>query len=309
MIWGGGGNILKSWHYEFFKLLGLSKERILIISQPTQFSQITVPEESAHTTSHYAKEYPQIYQHIAKNANQNIKIKTFEKIFLSHRKWLGSCGFATCKCVNEEVFENFFKQLGYHIIFPEELSIERQIQVISNAKSIVSTLGTTTHFALFCPTKTQFFMLTRVRNDPLIQQLLINQATRIDWYIIDVSKNFLYADRSISPLNSVFTDDFKNFIAHKFGKETKALLDKFASHIDDTEYIKEWTKFYSKPENYPMLEKLTVFDFIDLFSTELLHIPLDRNRFFPQKIKIKHSIAYKIKRECKRIIRQIKNKL
>lgn len=273
---------VREFNYEFLKMLGLNKERILIINKATKFAKIIVPQESHHAYFNYSKEWISIYQKLAESADKICqKEPKFDKIFLSHKKWLGSCGVRSCECVNEDLFEEFFSKLGFEVIYPEELSIARQIYLAHNAKQIASTIGTTTHFALFCKPNTQFFMLIRILEDPLIPQIIINQASRIDWHIISTDRNFLHANRTWGPLNLDFTDDFIEFCEKILGKKAANLARKFAAKTSSNTYIKAWAEWYAKPSAYANIAKITAFDMLNRFCVEFLGKSLKIDEFAP----------------------------
>ena len=58
----------KDWIWDFFDLLGISRERVLIINEPTQFAKIIVPEEAAHVYTGYTDKWECIYDLLVKNA-------------------------------------------------------------------------------------------------------------------------------------------------------------------------------------------------------------------------------------------------
>lgn len=93
--------------YEFFQLLGVDQNRIIIIEKPTQFKHITIPEISYFCFRGYTKEYPLIYRHFAMGANRLCdREQSFDKIYLSHSKW----GHRPEQhFLNEQIYEDFLK--------------------------------------------------------------------------------------------------------------------------------------------------------------------------------------------------------
>ena len=230
------------WFYQFFDLLDIDRERIIILKKPVQFKKVIVPDEAVHSWYDYTKEYLEPYNYILnKVSKSNIK-----KLYLTRSK-LGITGRANDEfpgkyLCNEEYFEQFYSEKGYTIISPEELSIEEQISMMTGADEIVATLGSLSHFALFCKPETKFTILTRVDNDTLYPQCLINEAKNIDWCIVDVSLNFLPIQErggGISLLGE--TKYWKQFVKEKYNETINT--ESWKNKLDD--YIDKWCYFYS----------------------------------------------------------------
>ena len=273
--------------YEFFQLLGVDKNRIVIIEKPTKFKHITIPEVSIYCWRSllygnyiYTKEYPLIYNYFAQKANElYIEGQKFDKIYLSHSKWEHR---AEQHFLNENIYEEFFKNRGYEIIYPEEYSVTQIAYLMNNAKEVATTMGSSSHLALFCKENTRFIILTRDCNTqpPLMPQCLINQAMKLDWFIINANNNYLPSfdqNTGWGVVNFVFTNDFKEFCKDYFGDD---FSDEFLQQVDDLAYFKAWTQFYSNPKYYKMfLANLTPFDFVNKMSEVFFGVTLDKNDF------------------------------
>lgn len=259
----------KNWFYDFFNLCGIL-DRVKIIHEPTQFKNITVPDESVHSWEEYTEKYPIVYKNISKNANiVCMGQEKYSKIYLSHSKWDASGP----KCVGEDLFEEFFNKQGYIVLHTEELPLSKQIYLINNANEIFTTLGSLSHFAMFCRPGIKFVELLREYNDALDAQILINQASDVDWYVIDTSNNYLFARREQGVLNMHFTNEFKNFWQWEYGGEVQG--DNVGKSEYDLQYIMEWTKYYSSKNTFEYIRNLSGFDFISRFSSELMGIELN----------------------------------
>jgi hypothetical protein len=86
------------------------------------------------------------------------------------------------------------------------------------ADEIAANLGTLTHWAIFCKPGTKFIMLNRTSNYVTEIQTTINKVFNVDWYIVDGSKNFLFADRSHGACLFGFNKHWKAFVADYFGE-------------------------------------------------------------------------------------------
>ncbi len=274
--------------YDFFQLLGVDKNRIVIIEKPTQFKHITIPEISYFWFRGYTKEYPLIYRYLVMGANRLCsKKQSFDKIYLSHAQW----GHRPEQhFLNEQIYEEFFKNRGYEIIYPEEFSVTQMAYLMNNAKEVATTMGSSSHFALFCKENTRFIILTRDCNTqpPLIPQCLINQAMKLDWFIINANNNYLPSfdqNTGWGVVNFAFTDDFKEFCKDYFDNDFKEELSK---QVNDLDYFKSFAKFYSNPNYFNrFLANLTPFDFVNKMSEVFFGVTLDKNTFAHKKRKEK----------------------
>ena len=293
--------IVKERFFEFLRLLNIELDRIIIIDNPTKFAHITIPEASYFLWRNYTKEYPQIYRHFAAGANQMcVKQQTFDKIYLSHAKW----GHRAEQCfLNEQIYEEFFRNRGYEIIYPEECSVTKIAYLMNNAKEVATTMGSTAHLALFCKENTRFVILTRECNTTpaLIPQCLINQAMKLDWFIINANHNYLPSfDQGTGwgVVNFAFTDDFKEFCKDYFKED---LEKEFLQKSDDLAYFRAWTEFYSKPEYFKrILSNLTAFDFINKMSEVFFKVTLDKNAF------VENALNKRKEKWYKRILRHLR---
>ena len=266
--------------YEFFTLLNVDKSRVLIIEKPVKFTHISIPEVSYRVWESYTKEYPQLYRHLAQGANALCKGElSFDKIYLSHSKW----GHRAEQCfLNEQIYENFFKNCGYEIIYPEEHSVTKIAYLMNNAKEVATTMGSTAHLALFCKEKTRFIVLTRECNSSpaLTSQCLINQAMNLDWFIINANLNLLPSfdqNTGWGVVNFAFTDDFRAFVGEHFVGDFKSEL---SQTTDTLAFLKAWVQFYSKPEYFKrILANYTAFDFVNKLSQVLFGTTLDKTLF------------------------------
>lgn len=233
----------RKWFDDFFRLMGISKERIVYVKQPMQCRSITVPEQSMYTGVSFTKEYLIPYETIKSNVTPgNIK-----KIYLSRKDYesnLKSGG----KNHNEQYFEDFFVTHGFQSVEMEKLSIEEQISIILGADEIAAGTGTLTHFAFFCKPTAKFIMLSRL-NSYYGWQPMINQVTNVDAYVIDCSRNFLYDGHGAG---------CTLFAANKYWKEF--VSDYFNETIDDSDdclyfdgaldkYVSDWFQRFGARED------------------------------------------------------------
>lgn len=253
---------------DLFELLKI-KDRVLFIDTPTQFNNVIVPEETLHAYTGFKAKYGDIYLKIM----SNVKAKKYKKIYLTRSK------FGKQDCVNELYFENFYKKRGYKVIAPEQYSIVDQIAFIKGAEEVVCTLGTLSHLLLFAKPKTKLVMLIRAVINPLIPQLIIDQVKNLNYYIIDVSFNFLPVTHSqgcflLGPTK--YWRAYLDSVGEEYSEDEMVMdMNKFAY-----DYLLRWCKVFSSPKKWRLgLTKYDNFDILNALSKALYDKPLSRKDY------------------------------
>ncbi len=262
-------NTYKTYFNDYFKLLDIDLEKIIYIESPSQFKKVIIPDETIHAWSNYKKKYTVIYEKIM----SNVKAKEHKKIYLTRTQ------FEKQDCFNEEYFEKFYEKRGYKIIAPEQYSIEEQIAYIKGADEVVCTLGSLSHLLLFAKPKTKLIILARANLNPLIPQLLVNQSKKLDFYIIDVSFNFLPVLHNIGCFligPSKYWKEYLNTINEKYTEEDVTMdISKFAY-----KYLIKWCETFSVQKNWNYgLTSFDNFDILNSLSKVLLDKPLKRKEY------------------------------
>ena len=238
----------KEFHYALFAIMGggIARDRIIFVEKPTQFKSIIVPDVSNYSHQYFTKEWLLPYRAVVKNITPGNR----KKIYLTRTAFEGDKR-PGIHCFGEKYFEDFFVKKGYSIVAPERLSLREQIGLVSGADEIASTLGSLSHFAMFCKPGTKFIMLDRADGGVVGIQCLINEATDIDWYIVDVSKNYLYCDRYTGACLLGSTQNWARFVSEHFGEHIEANDDKFFFSESLEKYITFWCKKYAQTARLP----------------------------------------------------------
>lgn len=136
-----GEQYLTGNYLEFFELLGITKDRMLLIDKPTRFNTVIVPDHACRPCIWYTDEYIHMYDTITKNAL--IKTKSvfnqtsFDKVYFTR--------LGLPKAQNTEVGEKeiakLFEDDNYQIISPEKLSLSEQIFIWNNTNKIACING------------------------------------------------------------------------------------------------------------------------------------------------------------------------
>ena len=228
----------KSWFDDFFRLMGIAKERIVYVNKPTQFRSVTVPDQSQYWND-FTKEWTLPFQAI----KSHVKPAEPKKLYLTRTKLEGK----TVHIHNEGYFEDFFSAHGFEVVAPEKLTSEEQISLIMGADEIAATMGTLTHWALFCKPTAKFIMLPRTENYDGHFQRIVNNIFS-NYYIVDVSKNFMYANHDTGECLIGSTKYWKEFVSDYFGEQIDE--DDDAPYFDDAleNYVNFWFKKYANTD-------------------------------------------------------------
>ena len=227
----------RHWFEDFFRLMGIDKDRIVYVDKPTQCRSVIVPEQAQYWNS-YTKEWTLPFQAI-KSHVKPAEFKEPKKLYLTRTK----LGVINANVHNEKYFEDFFAARGFEIVSPEKLTLDEQMSLIMGADEIAATLGTLTHWALFCKPTAKFIMLLRTSNDDGRIQRFINNVFK-NYYIVDVSKNFMFAYHNVGEFLIGSTKYWKEFVADYFGEEISE--DDDHSYLDATldKYVDFWCRRY-----------------------------------------------------------------
>ena len=172
-----GGNYEKC-----LKLLGIQPDRLLKIDRPTQFCKVLVPEAAmAYAYSFDSLRYKSVINLIKKNALSEAhqrELKEKKKIYFSRTHFSN-------RDVGEWEIEKGFKENGFEILYPEQLSVVEQIFYISNAEILVSLSGTIPHNFIFANKEAKIIILNRfpITHYPQYQ---LNYVFNLDVEWIDV---------------------------------------------------------------------------------------------------------------------------
>lgn len=186
---------------EFFRLFGLKDEQMIRVTKPTRFRKIIVPEPAFRYHDYYHEKFKDIINEITKNINP----AKFKKVYLSRGKYNPSV-----PTLGEKVIEDVFKKQGFKVIYPERLSIKKQISLMKGAKIVAGVSGTSLHNILFSNDEIKLISLNRSA-DVLYMQLLIDELKNIDAVYVDVYQNPLPISYYAQPYLLGITDEFLQF--------------------------------------------------------------------------------------------------
>lgn len=260
----------KSYIYPFAEMMGISKDRIVLLDSPTQFKKVIVPDETIHSQSGYRDKYMLPYNKI----RENIEPSIHKKIYFTRS------ALARHDTVNEEYFEEFYRQRGFHVVSPEKLPIEEQIALAVGADEVACVLGTLSHFALFCKPGTKYTLLTRQYLNTLPAQMIINDASNVDYSIVDVSANFLPTKHTGGVFLLGPTRFWVDYLKDKnisFSEEEAYFRLEYFCY----QYLLMWTNTYAKEKNFGSIKDFNIQHVVNtlrrVFPEETTKLPYKSN--------------------------------
>ncbi|MCR5846606.1 MAG: glycosyltransferase family 61 protein [Lachnospiraceae bacterium] len=250
------------------KSLGIEDNQWEVCENITRYANVIVPDQGWLLYYGYSDKIAKLYDKISCNmiATQHFS----KKIYLSRTR------FEKKDCFGEMYFENFYKKLGYEILYPEQLLLKDQIAAIRNATDVACTAGTLSHLLLFAKEKTKATILIRC-NEPgaLTPQFMINQMKKIDCTWVNISNNFLPTTHAGGVFLITSTDEWKEYV------NDLGVLDMVEYDIEKEllPYLIKWTQVYSAGGAvWKKIKDMDMFDVLNNFSYELLGIELERKK-------------------------------
>lgn len=234
---------------EWLKILttgvGIKEKNIILLTEPARFKNVFVPEQAFNLPVWISKEFGDTYSKISDYYDKKIRIKKYDKIYLSRSKIKSRSTFG------EKQIENIFKKNGFKIIYPETLPLYDQICLLKDCKELAGVAGTALHLALFMRAGGKVIQLKRnsEKSDNIPTQYMINFIKHLDSIFIDASiekqstKHFTECPQIIG-----ITKHLKNFFDDNGFKYSKKDIS-----FDDAEWnryinaLKEYNRYYGSP--------------------------------------------------------------
>lgn len=164
----------KSW--DLLNAIGIYKDELIDVRVPTRFTQIYIPEPGFEYEKWYKNEFYIPYKILFDKAEP----REYKKVYLSRGR------MPQKKDAGEKIIQKFFSMNGYEVFYPDEISIEEQVEYLKGADCIASIEGTISHNILFCTPGTKQIIIRRdTRIEPrhfLLNELMNSVPTYIDCY-------------------------------------------------------------------------------------------------------------------------------
>lgn len=211
----GADIVYLSWHGQDLKpyvghilsLAGVPFENAICIDCITKYNRVFIPDNSLVSNDnilYYTKEFKltidSILQHIPAD-----NVMRADKIYLSRTS------LKSWRDYGENAVEKVFRENGYSIIHPEELSFENQISLYRNTKEIVASEGSISHMFLFCKPHTKVVILKKA-NYINNYQMMINAFANIDAIFVDANHTVNFVNSWVGPFYMAVTKYVSKFL-------------------------------------------------------------------------------------------------
>ena len=206
---GRGKNVRR-----LLQILDINPDELRLITKPTQFKKIIVPDESFfHDIDciKFTPEYRETIDRIRDFALKNSTPISNKKLYFIHSYGNG------LDQVGEERLAEYFKSKGYEIIRPENLTFNEQLNWLINCESFASTIGSSSHNSIFLNEHTEVILIPRSNNLFPGYQELMDQVRSLNVSYIDSTLSILHNDNGfflyiVSPqLKHFFGDNFDGY--------------------------------------------------------------------------------------------------
>ena len=171
-------------YLEALELLGINKSRLIMVTRPTQFSEVLIPGKSFGDGAPYCEKYLSVVNRIKEQVfrtDASLLPDREDRIYFTRTKFRRS----KYTEVGEERIEKLFRENGFTVLSPERLTVREQVFYFSTCKEIASLSGTIGHQIVFSEPGNQYYNLNRccLLN---YAQLAVNQMSSAEITYIDV---------------------------------------------------------------------------------------------------------------------------
>ena len=153
------------------KSFGLSRKNILYITDPIQAQEIIVPQCSMYNRYQIYMPHLQVTRKVAKDIIGSSHIgRDSTPVYLSRTK----LNKKVRNYVGEELIEDYCREVGCKIVYPERLSLKQQIILFNRHDTFIGCIGAAFHTLLY-----------RVVNTKAVNIYLATQSTNPNYALID----------------------------------------------------------------------------------------------------------------------------
>ena len=189
---------------EFLELLKIW-DKLEIISTPTTYREVIVPELGIVCRESYTPKLLKVFDAVAENVVPDPSWETPEKIFYSRSQFAKGIPYE----FGFDCIDNFFEKNGYTILYPEKVPLSRMIHYIRHSKVVASLSGSLPHNMLFARQGQKLEIVERlVINDD--NQTDVNRMRELDVTYIDANMP-VYSVNFVGPFIMGYTEQLQKF--------------------------------------------------------------------------------------------------
>ncbi|MBQ8473699.1 MAG: glycosyltransferase family 61 protein [Alphaproteobacteria bacterium] len=135
-------NGAKEFMYVFLEMLGIARDDIIILNKPMRFRRVFIPHQTMNISNYrHAAEFILPFQQMRENVSAD---KVYERVYVSRAKLPDSI-----RTYGEDKVQKIFEKNGFHVIYPETLSLMQQAAIVGNAKILAGCAGSALHLSVF----------------------------------------------------------------------------------------------------------------------------------------------------------------
>lgn len=172
-----GSVMTRPFHRYLAGLLDIPIDRVEILTQQTRFDEIVVPEQLWAINTGVNAHMREIYGRISR---RHAAKKSYGRVFLSRK-------IANSKRLdNPPEVEEVFAGYGFDILYPEQIPIERQMEIYANCEVLAGLSGSAMHNALFARPGLMTIEVgdRRTRERPVTMQRMVNALAQVEAHFI-----------------------------------------------------------------------------------------------------------------------------
>jgi len=231
--------------FEVFELFGIPKNRLTINTGVLQYDQVIIPSLSFTLDNYYSNEYKMVIDRI----KSKIEPIYNDKIYFSREKFNTSNNF-----FGEKEISKIFKENGYKVFYPEELSIVEKIAILKGGKSFACITASCAHNLVFANEGAEAIILERC-SDVNTAQALINIMQNFETYYVNSHYSFLPVASGWGPFILGVNSFNSKFFKEKNFHYDEQVMEKINDYI--IPYLAKWQKIFKNSKgvmNYTPLD-------------------------------------------------------
>ena len=237
-------------------ILGVKTSMMRPVNDKHEYSTIILPDaclfRSEDMIFHFTQEYIDLADCIRDYAISRAKPSGAEKIYFSYSRYKSDSS------IGEDKLEKYFEDKGYKVLYPEEYSLDEQLNFLVNCRSFASTIGSCSHNSIFLRDDTEVILIPRTIR-LTFYQLALDYVHRLNVVYIDssfsifnskilyegpflyyISENLRIYFHDVDTEPIVSASDFKKYVRVKSGCRFNRNFGIMPSETDETAY-----KYYS----------------------------------------------------------------
>lgn len=211
----------------FFELLGIKKENLIKITEPTRVCKIYIPQCSFMKFEYYTEQYLNMFETICERANM-VSQWSGKNIYFTREAY--SHGFKA-KDFGLRIITKNFSDNGFICVEPQNLSLEEQISIWNTAKTVSCVNGSIPLNLLFCRNPEVEVVVCNKTSREHENLRIIEAVTNHRVMYIDVfDPKWTNKEFSLGrgPFLCTMTDQFKKYLADRQMKFTcESLFERF----------------------------------------------------------------------------------